>query len=438
MQSIHKKILLDNKLKCLKFGVWTYFILLLFEGALRKWVLPGLATPLLVIRDPLALWLIYTSWKYNFWKINFFTVSVFFIVYIGIGFALIFGHGNISVALYGARIFILHFPLMFVIGKIFNKKDVEQLGRVTLILSIPMVILIGLQFYSPQSAWVNRGVGGDISGAGFSGAMGFYRPPGTFSFTIGNVLFYSLVSSFVFYYWLTNVKINRLILILSSVALLASLSFSISRTLVFTVLIVLLFSFVTIIRNPKVLRKFFLLLIVILMLFLILKNFSLIGTSMDAFYSRFDSASNIEGGVSNSLINRFFGAMFKSFSHSNSVPFFGYGIGIGTNVGAKILTGSSGFLVAEWEWARIIAELGFILGFFIILIRVLFSFSLVLKSIKELKSGNLLPWLLLSAGLVIILQGQWAQPTILGFSTVFGGLILASFNKGKNILISPH
>ena len=41
--------------KYLKIGIWIYFYLLIFEGALRKWFLPSLATPLLVVRDPVAL-----------------------------------------------------------------------------------------------------------------------------------------------------------------------------------------------------------------------------------------------------------------------------------------------------------------------------------------------------------------------------------------------
>src|SRR5258708_39486843 len=35
--------------------IFLYFWLLIFEGSLRKWVLPGLAAPLLVIRDPPAV-----------------------------------------------------------------------------------------------------------------------------------------------------------------------------------------------------------------------------------------------------------------------------------------------------------------------------------------------------------------------------------------------
>ena len=35
--------------------IWLYFWLLLLEGALRKWVVPQLSNPLLIIRDPVVL-----------------------------------------------------------------------------------------------------------------------------------------------------------------------------------------------------------------------------------------------------------------------------------------------------------------------------------------------------------------------------------------------
>ena len=40
--------------------IWLYFVLLIAEGALRKWFVPSLSVPLLVIRDPLVL-LIYAQ-----------------------------------------------------------------------------------------------------------------------------------------------------------------------------------------------------------------------------------------------------------------------------------------------------------------------------------------------------------------------------------------
>src|ERR1043166_1308985 len=45
----------------LKQLVWLYFWLLIFEGALRKWIFPQYSAPFLVIRDPVALAIYYVA-----------------------------------------------------------------------------------------------------------------------------------------------------------------------------------------------------------------------------------------------------------------------------------------------------------------------------------------------------------------------------------------
>ena len=47
-----------NRMPLLKKLFWLYFLLLIFEGALRKWIVPQLSAPLLLVRDPVALWII--------------------------------------------------------------------------------------------------------------------------------------------------------------------------------------------------------------------------------------------------------------------------------------------------------------------------------------------------------------------------------------------
>ena len=48
-------------LKNIKRLIWLYFFLLIFEGTLRKWVLPQFSDVLLVIRDPVALVIYYLA-----------------------------------------------------------------------------------------------------------------------------------------------------------------------------------------------------------------------------------------------------------------------------------------------------------------------------------------------------------------------------------------
>lgn len=419
----------NSSIKILKWGIWAYFVLLILEGALRKWFLPGFSTPLLIVRDPLAIWLIYLAWSKGIFPFNNYVVSMSALAILGTGATLIVGHGNIPVALYGARILLVHFPFMFVIGSIFTNEDVLKLGKIILLLSIPMAILITLQFYSPQSAWVNRGVGGDLGGAGFSGALGYFRPPGTFSFTTGISQFFGLAASFVLYFWLAKAKINWFLLCGASVAVLVAIPMSISRTLFFSILISVAFLIIAVLRKPKSSSKLIYLSAIMACIFLVLSQTEFFKTGTDAFTSRFETASSHEGGLEGTLSDRYLGNLVGAFAPNPDRPFFGYGIGMGTNVGSQLMTGERSFLFAEEEWDRLVGEMGVLIGLVVIVIRLIFCLVLTIKGFKKLKNGDFLPWMLLSFGLLIIPQGQWAQPTTLGFSTLIGGLILAAIQN---------
>ena len=417
----------------LKWGIWAYLFFLIFEGALRRWILPGFSAPLLVIRDPIAILLIYFSWKRGLLRVSGYLMAMVVLGILGLITALVFGHGNIPVAVYGTRMFLVYFPLIFVIGAIFEKKDVVALGKVMLWLSIPMAILIAWQFYSPQSAWVNRGLGGDLGGAGFSGAMGYFRPPATFSFTSGTALFFSLLACYVFYFWLGKEKVNRLLLLTATLALVVSIPFSISRTLLFSIIIILFFSIFAAVRNSKNFAKIIVALFCGILVLTILSQTEFFQTATEAFTARITNASKFEGGLSGTLLDRYLGGFIAAFDISG-LPFFGYGTGMGTNVGSQLMVGERTFLVAEEEWARLIGEMGFLLGLGVILVRTGFCLSLTITSYRRLESQEFLPWILLSFALLIIPQGQWGQPTILGFSALVGGLVLASLRtKSDNI-----
>jgi len=423
----------DTKtIKALKSGIWIYFLLLIFEGALRKWFLPFLATPLLIIRDPVAIWLIVTASKQKLLPSNIYLNLILTVGVLGILTGVFFGHGNLFVAFYGARVLLFHFPVIFIIGKIFNKDDILRLGRVTLIIAIPMALLTAMQFYSPQSAWVNRGIGGDMAGAGFTGALGFSRPPGTFSFTNGNSLFWGFASCFIFYFWLFTKEINKLILIGASAALLISIPLSISRGLFFQVAVTAAFTILATLRKPQYLGPLILSIFGIFIVLALLSQSSYFQTASEAFTSRFENATESEGGLEGVLIDRYLGGMVGALTNNSTIPFFGYGIGMGSNVGSMLLTGERKFLISEGEWGRLIGELGPVLGLIVVFIRLGLAMKIAMASYKNLAFSNFLPWLLLSFGLTNIPQATWAQPTSMGFSIIIGGLLIGSIKCNDN------
>ncbi len=424
-----------ENLVLLKRGIWVYFLLLIFEGALRKWVFPGLSSALLVVRDPVAIWLLIKANRSKFIVFNQYLLGFTVITIFAIITALLLGHGNLFVAIYGARIYLIHFPLIFVIGRVFNYEDVLKMGRVILYISLPMTVLMTLQFYSPQSAWVNRGVGGDMAGGGFDGALGFFRPPTTFSFISGTVSFYGMVASFILFFWLNPKYIKKWVLILSSICLLAAVPLSISRSVFFEVVLSMLFALIVISRKPKNLGKIIPIVIFSMMALAILSRLEMFQTATEAFTSRFDVANENEGGLQGVFLDRFLGGMISALNGSSNIPFFGYGIGMGTNAGSLMLSGKVDFLIAEVEWGRLIGEMGAVLGIGAILLRVGLVFKMLTKSYKKMTKDDPLPWMLLSYCLMAVLQGQWAQPTILGFAVIGAGLVAASLKVNPNVTV---
>ena len=56
----------------LKQLVWAYFFLLIFEGALRKWVVPSASNLLLIIRDPVVILAYFLAWRSGLFPRNIF------------------------------------------------------------------------------------------------------------------------------------------------------------------------------------------------------------------------------------------------------------------------------------------------------------------------------------------------------------------------------
>src|SRR5215217_1136016 len=417
--------------RMLKKGIWLYLLLLIFEGALRKWFLPGLSTPLLIIRDPLAMWLIYKVWSAGRMPSSKLLTTMVILALLAVFTAIVFGHGNFFVAMFGARIFLIHFPMIFLIGHILDREDVIAMGRTMLWITIPMTMLIILQFYSPQSSFINVGVGGNSAGSGFSGALGYFRPSGTFSFTNGTYLFFGLSASYIFYFWFNPGQVNRLLLYAATVALLVSIPFSISRSLAFQVAVSMIFALFAVARRPENLFRVLIGSVVIAIVVIILLNLDFLKNSIDAFTARFTTANTLEGGLTGTIGDRYFGRMLIAITTALDQPFFGYGMGMGTNVGSALLTGSRKFLIAEEEWNRQIGELGAFMGIVVIAIRMGLSLKMTLFSYYELRVGNLLPWMLLGFALTNIPKGQWSQPTSLGFSVMVGGLLIAGMKRAR-------
>ena len=417
---------------------WLYFILLIIEGGLRRWVFPEFASFFLLVRDPVAIVILFIAFKNNLIPKNNYLSIVIFVSILGFYTALFFGHGNLQVAIYGSRILLLHFPLIFIFGNVLDRDDLIYFGKVILLISIPMAILITIQFYSPQSAWVNKGVGFNKEGAGFSGTTEYFRPPGTFSFITGVSSFFTIVGCFVLFFWINTKLINFPLLISSTIALIISIPTSISRTLFFSVIISLICFILAKSTQKDFLKNSFRFIFGFFIIFLIFLNTNYLNTQIEAFSDRFTLANESEtknssgiNTIQEVILNRFIYSTFQDINESEIL--FGKGVGAGSNVGAVLLTGNVGFLVAEGEIARIVGEFGLILGLIIVFIRLRMTYDYSLNSYNLYQLGDQLPFMLFSIGFIYTFNGAWAQPNALGFYVVICSLWISSMKSSFNV-----
>jgi hypothetical protein len=158
----------------------------------------------------------------------------------------------------------------------------------------------------------------------------------------------------------------------------------------------------------------------------------------EAFFARWDDATELEGGhrgVVGVLDVRVLGAFKDGFDIAIESPLFGLGIGMGTNIGAKRLTGALEFLIAESEWGLIMGELGIFLGTLYIVFRLMLSLYLINLGFKNAINGNTLPLILSAFVLPSLILGQTSQPTSLGFIIFGAGLMYASCNSAAGRLL---
>jgi hypothetical protein len=427
-------------------AIWLFTIILIFENACRKWVFPSANYLFLVVRDPIVIWVVLQGVRLKLLK-DWLPVFMMFLGFIAFITTILFGHQNIVVALYAFRISLLYFPFIYICSKVISRRQILLIGKLLIVLLIPIVALSIIQFLSHQSDWVNRGVGGDMEGSGYvGGALGYYRPSGIFSQIAGLTDYYGISFGFLLYFWFDKkaaiqVKLSKLILILATLAYLISIPVSISRTHFFQTSYILLFSSIALFRKPAIFKRviFILSLMFIGGIILYSQQDSII--FVEAFLIRFNGANESMGGAFNDMANRSFGWALRAID--SDVPFWGYGDGYFTNVGMMLLQGGtsaeyySGHIAkvadaTEMEWGRILCESGILLGSLIILTRWLMAVQIFLETWKKIKVNYSLEWFLLPFAMYVLIILQIKASYHLGFMALSCILSLGAC-RTKNI-----
>lgn len=417
----------------LKYLIWAYFLLIIFEGALRKWFLPGQSDMLLVVRDPILLLIYFLALSKGKFVFNGIVIGMLVLIPITTMTAISMGHGHIMVTAFGVRTNFLHVPLIFLMPKVFDRRDVIRFAKATMWITLLMTPLIAMQFLQPQSAWVNRGVGGDLSGAGFDGAEGRYRPPGTFSFISGLSMFYAFSTAMLMTLMSSkDAKASKLILAACSVAIVLAVPLSISRSLALSCAIVVVASVVFLGVSGFQIGRLVQASVFIGIAAVAVQFIPVFEEATSAFGSRWDAATTDKGGFSEAIVDRVLNDLTGPFVQALNQPIFGIGIGAGTNVGATYLTGGMGFLAGEGELFRIMGEMGPIFGVFYLILRWGILFQMIVTSLRAAKKKNPVPGIILGAGALWVFYGQWGPPTLQGFTIFTAGLCLTAARVPKS------
>ncbi len=412
--------------------IWVYLVLLIFEGTLRKWVLPQFSSPLLLVRDPVLLAIYALAIRARIFPQNVWVITLEILAALSWISGIIVMQpyfplkSVILVTGFGVRSNFLHLPLIFIIARVLDREDVRRVGWWTIAGMIPLALLMAMQFAASPYSLLNVAAGGEGTQM-FAGA-GKVRPAGFFSFVSGTVYYAAATAAFLLHAIMAKLPYKQWLLYSSAGALIVALSVSGSRSTVLAVLAVIAAVAVILLIRPSLVNRFGRQLLIVVAVLWAVSYLPIVQQGLDVLWGRFTESTE-DATVVGGLFERILQPFSEAGAMLGWVPLGGRGIGLGTSGGASFLTGEASFLLAENEWTRILLESGPILGTAFILWRTAFLVKLGWFAVRQVRAGNTLPMFLFAAGMFVILQGTFGQPTSLGFAVVLGGLCLAARAK---------
>ena len=401
----------------------TLYLLIIFEGAIRKWVLPGAEKVFFFSRDPVlfaALWIalrnrLVTATPLATWLV----VLGSALALVGAGHVIVRGVPPIVIA-FGLRNYSLHALTAVLMVATMTRDDVVRIIRLTLWIAIPMAGLALVQWRSPPTAWINKQLDG---GAVFTVTENVVRVSGTFTFTAGFVHFVAAALACLAAAVLAGLA-SRWLLAAGAFSVAVCFATSGSRGVLFHAAITILMMLGAEMTRPlHRQRPMFYIGSVMLVGFLVLCVALIFPQAIENLIARQAAASDSEDTGA-----RVIGIVTGGFAQLDSAGLVGYGVGSTTPFGVARTSGidSPGF--AEDEFGRVILECGVPLGFAYMFMRWGLAAWMALLAVQAMRvRADPVPLMLLSFTGVLLGVGQiTAQGTINGYGWFFTGLTLVA------------
>ncbi len=343
-----------------RWALGLFLFLLIYDGALRKWVLPGAEQILFIAKDALLLGMLaYAMLNRTRQKNAVMDASAraLFVLYAA---WVLLESGNLNlpsvlVGIWGLKAHLLYASLILLLPLAFNNLDelFRWLVKIYPWVVIPVCSLAFVQLVSPADSFINQSVKGGTEATSYFGDAGLVRVTGTFSYISGMGAFVQVTTLLGMGLFLAGAR-SRLFLVGLGFAL-ATLPATGSRGVIVVVAasaIIMLLAAVTskLIGTKTALR------IVVVMAVLGAASLQTQDAAWVALQQRAEGASYDE--------NRLFTTFTNAFHFFDVAGFFGFGAG-SANLGSPALV--KGVTPFSWlpmgnrfeeESGRIVIELG--------------------------------------------------------------------------------
>lgn len=174
-------------------------VLVIFEGVLRKWVLPQASDLIYFLKDFVLLgaylrYYLGSEPKYPL-KITIVTIAIFMAIGWCVFQAFNPSLGSPIIGFFGLKAYFFYIPLMWMVPTLFqSEEELYKFLRSYLLLAIPVCLLAVAQFFSPSSSFINVYAGGQEATATVGGAV---RVTGTFPYILGYSTYLTTCFSFL-------------------------------------------------------------------------------------------------------------------------------------------------------------------------------------------------------------------------------------------------
>ena len=420
-----------QRMSLLKKLFWLYFLLLIFEGALRKWVAPQLSAPLLLIRDPVAILILVEAALANKWPERWSVLTGFLTAgMLGLCLIQMVAIGNPwFAALYGLRSYLLPFPVAFVMGENLNDKDLRSFGVCILWLLLPLTALEVAQYLAPFNSFLNAGAYIGAEQIGYTGAH--VRASATFSYVVGPIDFNALAAAFVFYGLFNERFSKRWLLWAAAGALVLSIPVIGARTVVFELAGVVVCVAIAAMSGVAQFGKSLKVAIPVLIISVLVSMLPVFSQASVSLKQRFAAGRSAEGGTTQVLEKRTIFPVIEKLEQTDlwNKP-LGLGMGQGAAAISKLMIGTPTFVAGEAEFDRAINEMGALPGLAFMLFRLVLTVMIIAAAIQRVRSDmEPLSILFVPALASTLLLGVLEQPTEQGFMVITLAFCLAGLKR---------